>query len=385
MDLLTSAGVGLLAQPDGDGESVSIFMPTHRVGTDAQGDPLRFRNLLTGVQAALLDRDMRRPDVDALLAPAWELQQDSMAWRHMSDGLAVFLRRDRQRVFRVPVALPELATVGDRFVIGPLLGLVSGDEHFLLLALSQRQVRLLEGSRDHVDVVELDEVPTSLLEVTEPAEPRSHAMARSLSGGGRAASAVFYGHGARDASDKKDEVQGFLRQVADGVREYLGGSDLPMVLAGLTETVAMYREVNTYPHVLPDAIEQNPDDLSAEDLHQAAWPIIARGLEDKGRRTVAKMAEVHGTGLASTDPQLICEAARDGRVATLLLSAGPGCWERASFGSPAVVRLGADDAFAPCERLDQAAADTLARGGEVHAVPADMLTDGSDVAAVFRY
>src|SRR5665811_2450745 len=78
---------------------------------------------------------------------------------------------------------------------GPLLRLLSGDEHFLLLALSQRRVRLLEGSRDRVEELELGEVPSSLLGVTEPAEPRSHTMARPLSAAGRGGPAVFYGYG----------------------------------------------------------------------------------------------------------------------------------------------------------------------------------------------
>lgn len=385
MDLLTNADIELLELTGEPGERVSLFMPTHRFGSDAHTDPLRFRNLLTGVGSVLAERGMRRSEIDQFLAPAWALHQDTMAWKHMSDGLAVYLRRGWLRIFRVPVALPEVATIGDRFVVGPLLRLLGGDEHFLLLALSQRKVRLLEGSRDRVEVLELGEVPTSLLKVTEPGEPRSHTMARPLSGAGRGGPAVFYGYGAREASDRKDEVQRFLHQVGEGVRDYLGNQDLPLVLVGLAEVLAMYRESNGYPHVVADMVEQNPDELSAEELHDAAWPIIARGLEEKSHLALAQMADLDGTGRASTNPEVIREAAAQGRVATLFLPAHAGCWDQPSAGSPNVVQLGTDDTFARCELLDQAAVDTLTRGGVVYTLQDRALAGGGDVAAIFRY
>jgi hypothetical protein len=383
MDLLTNADMQMLESPGEPGERVSLFMPTHRFGGEAQTDPMRFRNLLTGVESALGQRGMRRPEIEAFLAPAWALHQDTMAWKHMSDGLAVYLRPGWLKVFRVPVSLPEVATIGDRFVVGPLLRLLSGDEHFLLLALSQRRVRLLEGSRDRVEELELGEVPTSLLEVSEPGEPRSHTMARPLSGAGRGGPAVFYGHGAREASDRKDEVQRFLHQVGEGVRDYLGNQNSPMVLVGLTEVLAMYREVNGYPHVVTDMVEQNPDDLTAEELHDATWPIIARRLQDRANEALAQMADLEGTGRASTNPEVIRDAAAQGRVATLFLPAHTRCWDQPSTGSPHVVQLGTDDTFARCELLDQAAVDTLTRGGLVYTLP--KLPGNGDVAAVFRY
>jgi hypothetical protein len=80
---------------------------------------------------------MRRPKVDELLAPARQLQDATMDWQYMSDGLAMFLRPGWHRSFRIPATMPELATVGNRLVLGPLLRRVSGDEHYRLLDLRQ--------------------------------------------------------------------------------------------------------------------------------------------------------------------------------------------------------------------------------------------------------
>lgn len=384
MDLLTRTDLEMLALHDQAGPHLSVFMPTHRSGSGVRADPLRLKNLLTRVQPVLVERGMRAPDVDELLAPAWALQADAMAWQYMSDGLAVFIRPGWHRILRVPVGVPEVAAVGDRFVVGPLLRILTGDGHFLLLAVSQRSVRLLEGSRDRVEELELTNVPTSLRDVVEAPEPRSDTMARPVSPG-RGGPAVFFGHGAADDHFKKDEVQRFLRQVAGGLRDHLASQDLPMVLVGLDEMVGAYRDVDTYPHVLPDAVRRNPDQLSAEHLHTEAWPIVAEHLGEAKQRAIARFEELHGTGLASDDADSIEQAAAHGRVETLFLAADPWCWEQASSGVAAIVQLGADDAFARCEQLDRASVDTLSNRGQVYAIGAPFAPGGGDVGAVFRY
>lgn len=382
MDLFTRGDLEALAHHGGDGAHLSLFLPTHRRGSEILADPIRWRNLLTATDAALVERGLRRPEIDDLQAPAWELHGDPLAWRHMSDGLAVYLRPGWQRSFRVPLTFPDAAIVGDRFVVGPLLPLLTGDEHFLVLALSRRKVRLLEGSRQRVEEVALEDVPTSLRDVVGAPEPRSEAMVRPMAPAGRPGPAVFFGHGAADDDFKKDELERFLRRVANGLRDVLAASDLPMVLVGLDEVVAFYRKANQYAHVVDDVVRRNPDDLSAEQLHELAWPIVAAQLEATTRDAFAEFEALHGTGRASSDPHEIARAAAAGRVATLFVPRQPTCWQRLSDPAPSVVHLGADPEFAVCELLDRSVVDTLARGGTVHALEEHA---GIEAAAVFRY
>jgi hypothetical protein len=386
MDLLTKADLELLGQRGQPGTHVSLFIPTHRFGSGIQADRIRWRNLLDEVESVLGDRGLRPPDITGLLAPARALRDDGLAWQHMSDGLALFMRPGWHRAFRVPVDLPSLGTVGEHFVIGPLVRLVSGDRHFLVLALSQREVRLLEGSLQHVEELELRDVPTSLRQVIEPAEPRSAAMARLTSStvGGHPGRAVFYGHGAADEHVKKDEARRFIGQVAEGLRGYLAGQDLPMVPVGLDYLVAMYREANAYQHLTDEAVLVNPDQLSEAELHAAAWPVVSGILDRQASRAVESFQELHGTGRASNDALVVAEAAGEGRVETLFVAAQPWCWEQFTVDTP-VVQLGGQGDFSHCELLDQAAADSLSRGGRVHALPASEVPGGGDIAAIFRY
>ncbi len=99
---------------------------------------------------------------------------------------------------------------------------------------------------------------------------------------------------------------------------------------------------------------------------------------------IERFEDLHGTGLSTGNPDKIEEATQQGRVDTLFLAAGPGCWERPADSGP-VVQLGVDEAFAHCELLDRASMDTLSTGGRLLAVPAEQVPGGGDVAAIFRY
>jgi hypothetical protein len=385
MDLLTKGDLEQLAEHHRVELHLSLFIPTHPLGAGAQTDPIRWKNLVNRVERTLIEHGSEAAEIADLLAPARQLRDDNDAWRYMSDGLAMFLRPGWHRMFRVPLGVPEVATIGDRFVIGPLLPIVTGDIHFLVLAVSQRQVRLLEGSMQRVEELELTDVPTALVDVMKPPEARSNTIAFPLSSGSRGSGpAVFYGHGTGDDDFKQSQVRSFLRQVAGGLRDYLRGQDLPMVLVGLDETVSAYRAVDGYPHVIDEAVLRNPDELSAEELHTLCWPLAERIVARERAATVERFEQLHGTGRAVTSPTKIEEAARDGRVGTLFLATEPSCWDRLDV-DVTVVLLGRDDAFAHCELLDRAAVDSLSAGARVHAVPAADVPGGGDLAAIYRY
>ena len=161
MDLVTSSDLDLLAQRAQPQTHVSLFIPTHAFGAGVQTDPIRWKNLVTKTESVLTGRGLRAPDIADLLGPAWALYKNDRAWQYMSDGLAMFLRPGWHRMFRVPTNVPQVATIGDRFVIGPLLRIVTSDSHFLVLTLSQRRVRLLEGSPQRVEELELSDSTVS--------------------------------------------------------------------------------------------------------------------------------------------------------------------------------------------------------------------------------
>jgi hypothetical protein len=253
------------------GPHVSLFMPTARVGAEIQQGPIRFKNLISEVESQL-KQEMRKPEIESLLNPVLERLQDDDFWQHQSDGLAFFLAREFAQSFCLAERFEELAVVEHRFHLKPLFPLLSGDGVFYVLALSQKQVRLFQGSRYHISQVILgDEVPRSLADAL--GHDLTEEQLQFHTGGGDVSSPIYHAQGA-GKDDVKPELRKFLSLLDEGLKKYLGHTGAPLVLAGVDYLLPIYRAVSGYPEVLEEGISGNPETRSGEALHEQAWQFV---------------------------------------------------------------------------------------------------------------
>ncbi|MBW1707472.1 MAG: hypothetical protein JRJ86_20305 [Deltaproteobacteria bacterium] len=366
-----------------EGPCVSVFMPSHRGATESRQDQIRFKNLLREAEESLLESGLRHPQVNDLLEPVQMLLKDASFWKQQIDGLAVFLCQDIFQYFCFPHRFKELVVVTDRFHIKPLLPLFSGEKRFYLLALSQNQVRLFQGSRYSIVKVDLEGVPDSLAEAVgyDEREKQLQSHTRSPgSGGGRGA--IFRGHG-EGTDNAKDKILEYFRQINKGLQQLLKDEKAPLVLAGVEYLFPIYREANTYPHLADDGVTGNPEGLSAEDLHEQAWAIVAP-LFNMAERDSVKYRKFAGSEKTSTDVRKIVPAAYYGRVESLIVAVGVQQW--GTFDPVRnVVQLHQEAQPGDADLLDFAAIQTFLLGGSVYAVEPNQVPDEAPLAAVFRY
>ncbi len=362
------------------GLCLSIFMPTHRAGRDTQQDPIRFRNLLREAEGRLSAFDLRSPEVRGLLEPARQRLDDPAFWRHQSDGLAVFLSPETSRFYRLPLKLEELIVVADRFHVKPLLPLFTGNGHFFILALSQKQIAMLEGTRHSVDEVELEGVPASLAEALGTDSFERQLQARTTGPGG---AAVFHGHGAL-ADEAKDRILRYFRLVDRGLRETLREERAPLVLAGVEYLFPLYREANTYPYLADAGLPGNPEALRPEDLHAAAWAVVEPWFLQAQQAAGARYRQLAGTGRTSTVLDEVVRAAYHGRVDVLFVAAGAQAWGR-FIPDTGSVDLHAEPEPGDEDLLDLAALQTILNSGTVYAVDPRRVPDAATLAAIFRF
>jgi hypothetical protein len=368
-------------------------MPTHRAGAETQQNPIRLKNLLGQAEERLLasDRDrggrgLRTPEVQARLEPASELVEDGQFWQHQSDGLAIFISAEIAEHYRLPFDFEELVVVADRFHMKPLLRLLSGDGHFFILALSQDQVRLLQGSRYSVGAVELESAPSNLAEALRFDDPERRLQFHTASGptggkGGRPA--MFYGQGA-PSQDEKGDILRYFQKLDAGLQEFLSGEQAPLVLAGVDYLLPLYREANTYPHLVEKGIEGNPENLSAKELHQRAWAIVQPRFLGEREVAAERYRQLAGTDQATDDLNEIVPAAYHGRVETLFVALDLQQW--GTFDPAAnEVRLRQEREPGAGDLLDFAAVQALLHGASVYVVEPDQMPAGASLAAVFRY
>ncbi len=382
MKLFTMTELKALTEPQA-GPCVSLYLPTHRVPSEIQQDRLRLKNLLKQAEEALLALGLRRSEAGDLLGPAEKLLPETPFWKGQQDGLALFLAPDTLHSYILPLKVPELVVVSDRFHLKPLLSLLTEGE-FYILSLSQNEVRLYQASRFGASELVLENVPQSLAAALKYDEPEKqlqfHTGAPKFTG---ERAAMFHGHGG-GTDDAKSDLLRFCQQVNRGLHPLLRNEQAPLVLAGVDYLLPIYREANSYPHLLPEGVTGNPEGLSPEELRQAAWQVVEPYSLKARQEVAARYRELLGTGRASHDLKEIVGAAYQGRVDSLFVAVGLQQW--GAF-DPGTHRLELFPEAAPGaeDLLDFAAIHTLLQGGAVFSVTPDEVPDGPPAAAVFRF
>src|SRR4030066_1457447 len=270
MNVLTRNNLNLLMAVH-KGPCVSVFMPMHRSGPETQQDPIRLKNLIREAEERLMTRGVPAPEARELLESAQKLLQGDLFHQHQSDGLGMFLSPEVFRTYSLPFVFKELVIVTDRFHIRPLLPLLSGDGRYYILALSQNKVRLLQGTHYSVNEVSLTDVPKNLAETLRDDDSwKDLQMHSALSGGQGTFSSVTHG----SEVDSKENIKRYFRRIDKGLHELLKDERAPFMLAGVDYLHPIYKEVNTYPHLMEDGIGGNPEHVSAEELHAEAWTVV---------------------------------------------------------------------------------------------------------------
>jgi hypothetical protein len=288
------------------------------------------------------------------------------------------------RFFRLAVPLPELAVIGRRFVVGPLLPLLADGGHFFVLALSQRETRMLEGTRFGLEVVEVYDPPKSLRAVLAHEEQRPEVHGFLADRGGTGSRVVFYGQSGGADVGRKDQVVRYFRRVDRAVRGVLGNDRAPIVLAGVGHLLPLYRQASDLPNLLRRGVHGSPEGLSAQELHDRAWGIVAPVFRRREGAAAARYRSLRGTGLTVNEPREALEAARASRVEALFVRSSPDAWGPPDASERAVT-LSGGRRQPTWQVLDEVAITTFRRGGEVYTVPEERMPDGTAAAAILRF
>lgn len=367
------------------GHRVSLYMPTSPfVPGSKEANVTRLKNLLRRAEEALRERGARPQEIERLLTPAHALDEDRPFWLRAERGLAVFLGPEGAHVYRLPSEVPDMMRVGERYYVRPLLPHVEARGEYWLLFISQNTVRLYQGARNGLQEVPAGELPQSLAEAMrwddfEKTSLQFHVNTTGTNGGRGAP--VYHGN---KEPDIKNELARFFRQINTALAERLRDSSAPLVLAGVDYLLPIYRDVNTYPHIVEQGITGNTQDLPLPDLHKKALAALRTLAEWESRQLAAQVEEGWGSSLMTPDPETIVPAAFLGRVDTLFLTDTEEWWGRydPAAGRATMHRspMEGDD-----ELLDLAALQTLEKGGSVVSLPAEDMPHGEAAVALLRY
>lgn len=300
--------------------AISILMPTFTAGPEKRKNTIRFKNIIQNLDNSERLNGSEKSFVLPLLK---KLLTERSFWQHLSQGLAIYISKDKFYVFHLPQQVKEYTGIGKKFYITPLLKgrKIQEQNSFYILMLGLRRSALLHCSPIALKDVTPRNFPTSIKEFTGSDEEIKSVQFRtghsSLHGSGKRP-ALFHGHGA-SKSEEDENFKKFLRAINNSLLSSSLLEDSRLLLAGTSKIVAAYREINKKIDLFDEDLSVNWDKRDAEEFHQQALALVddLRSREKEIMRNYYYKAKY--SGKASSNDDVVLEGARAGLVEMLFV------------------------------------------------------------------
>lgn len=348
---------------------VSIYLGTTPVTHETDASRIELGNLARNAQQQLEEAGLDKRRLAALLDGLSSLVADDEFWRFQANSLATFATPDTIRTYRLANELTSMVQVSDRFHLKPLFRATTFSHSAFVLALSENAVRLVEihGA-----------LPPE--EVKAPGIPKDAASSVGKSTlNDRSASRRIHG-----SEGQNIRFEQYIRQVDAALRPVLAGRETPLILAATGRLASIFRQMNSYPHLLPEEITESADRLTEGELAARARAV----LDAAHARELAEIRELFdrraGEHRAITDISDAARAATFGAVHKILVDIDSTVPGFVDDETGAVTFVDADDARA-YGIVDEIAARAFASGARVLGMRREDIPGGGELAAILRY
>lgn len=362
---LTEVRALVAARPEA---AVSIYLPVTPETQHIATARIRLGQLAKEAAAQLEAAGAPKRTIWPILEQIEDLIADDAFWAYQANGLALLVTPERLLHFRLPTHVTETVQVADRFHLKPLLRTVSFPQHAFVLAISEARVRVVEVFAD-----------MDPREVKVPGLPRDAADAL----GTTTINDRFANDRIRGAG-QPTRLRQFARTVDAALRGLLAGREEPLILAATEPMLSVYRSVNTYAHLAPEAIHGNADHAPAHELATKARAVLDAAHARRVAEVRALFDARAASGRATTDISDAARAATLGAVEALLVDIDAVIPGRVDETTGAVT-FAERDGWGSYGVVDEIAGRVLLTGGRVLGVRKPDIPGGAPLAAVLRF
>ena len=361
---------------------ISLYQPTYRHLPENKKDPIVFKNSIRRIEESLIQK-YKKGDVDSIMKPFYQIEEDKDFWNNTSDGLAILANRKKCIVYKLQRQVKELAVVADSFHIKPLIRVFQSVEKYQLLGLSRNEFTLYQGNRYGYQQIELKPgTPRTMKEVLGDEHTDAY-QAHGLSGDSDG-TGVYYGHGGKEVEIDKD-TEKFFRYIDRFVFENCSKpSKLPLVLVSLKEYHTLFKHISHNPYLMEEGINASYESLEMGQLKERALKIIEPIYLEKTRKLVDSFETAKANSLGSGDLAQVTKAAFENRVKIVFIAADKIVPGKIDGATGQIVQGDINDP--DCDDiLDDIAELVLKNRGEVVVLSKELMPGGTGVAAIYRY
>jgi|SRR5665213_675742 len=255
---------------------VTIYAPFIGETGGISANKLQFKNLLREAERRLTVEGIEPRTVRKTTARARDLLRQNKFWHLRDAGLAFFMHPEFFRHYQLPdYDLPAHVTVEQGFDIEPLLKLLENDELYYVLSVSHKHVRLYQGGHYKIKEVKLKNLPASLKDDLRLDEYEHWAETHTISPDSFGhEQEAFHGQNNQKEIDEEELFQ-FFRHIDSRLHKLLRSKKVPLIFAGVSYLMPIYKKANTYRYLVPQAIEGSPDCKGVNLLRREAWSLLS--------------------------------------------------------------------------------------------------------------
>ena len=376
MDITTRPTLQQFLADTKQGPYVSLYMswPEH---TPVEKLRIRFKNMLKHVKTVIAET-YSGTDFAPYAAELEPYEQDPMFWQDSeANGIGMLTNGAQTYVTPMYEAVDEVAMVTEVPQILPLMLDEATATDFDILALNADSIQLYHNHGHQVRPVSLPDDAPQTLKGTLGTEIRGGELNSVSQGGGHV---TYHGHNEKSAEKASDQRRFYQAVDQYLLTNYSNPKKMPLVLMGLAENVAVFREISKNHHLLPKlAVVKSPATLDFVELDDLLEPVRAT-LRDRRRQHFANVIEnARGNGSYTDELATIVSAALRGQIAILFVQAGARIHARLEGD-----QIERDSKAAQHANLLNTLADiVLGHGGQVELLPEAHLS--AKVGATMRY
>ena len=274
---------------------VTISMNTHRLPADNHKDGIELDKLIKEAHLHVA-AEFGHQDVDRLLAKIDHLG-DEMDLHYRMESIHIFLSDSTTEIVKSPWPISKnTVAVAENFVIKPLIKDLNRMEEYLILVLSQSEVRLLKATNDIISGdVKGEDFPFDV---------------NPFSMGDQA--------NASDGKQNDNMVREFFNQIDKAVVKFHHKTEMNVVVMCTEKNWSLLTQVADKPSIYYGNTSLNHSDTVNRSLASDAWQIVV-AIQDKARdMAIADMQEAAGKGKVITDLLDIYLAVKAGRGELLI-------------------------------------------------------------------
>jgi hypothetical protein len=365
---------------------ITLMMPTHALPPERETNPILFKNLVAEVKEKWTQHN--RSQHFHLLENLEDVYLDRHFWNHQHAGLALFINDSFIRLHQVPIQLPELTMVSNRFHIKPLYRYFQENDRVHVLVLNLDGVKVYEGNQFHMKEIQIEgKMVQSMKEALGDELTDDHFNTASATGNGSNKQANqmtgHVVHGYMEKSQEQDiDAERFFRHIDQQMYAHFSSvAQLPLLLAAPAEHHSLFRGLSKNEYLLEQGIQMNAAQLSPDELKNKMWETYQPIYEQRIQHTLEKHQLASSQHLSQTLLEDIALDAIDGKIEMLLVEEDRIIKGRINEEERTITYTpsGVEDV------LDDLSALVLDRGGKVMLLPADRMPSDTGAATINRY